>query len=363
MTLAKSLVLILMLGGFFVLCVFTPKQEIIKSERRPPAAFQTPNARSLASGDFFTRFEQATPDNFPFREQFRTLRAVATYGLFLQTDKNGLYIDEYGIGKIERTDVESVSEVSKIIDTLAEEFNDMNVYYSFIPDKSVYAQKPLPGFDCALVNRHLTPAAAFIDLTAVLNADSYYRTDLHWNQTALPAVVDTLAKVMGFKVDLSRYAEKYAGNFEGVYAGQLALPAGGDEMRYLDNFDLTAMYSTAAGFEQGPVYDVDKFNEANGEYVSGASLDPYDLFLSGAQPLVTISNNSPDAAGELILFRDSFSSSLAPLLADGYKKVTLIDLRYIDMQSVRRQVEFAPDSDVLFLYSSQILNNADSLLI
>jgi hypothetical protein len=362
MNFAKSLIFIFILGGFFVLCVFMPAPEIIKSERRPPAGFQAPNPRNLASGDFFTRFEQAAPDNFPFREKFRTLRAAAAYGLFFQTDKNGLYTDGYGIGEITPPDIASIAEVSRIIDSLAAGLTDMRVYYSFIPDKSVYAETPLPGFDIEAVKRHLNPSAEFIDLTGVLTAESYYKTDLHWKQTSLPAVVNALAEVIGFNYDASGYVEKSAGYFEGVYAGQLALPTGGDEMLYLDNPALTAMYNTAAGFEVGPVYNVDKFNEATGEYVSGASLDPYDLFLSGAQPLVVIENDAADTERELILFRDSFSSSLAPLIAGGYKKVTLIDLRYIDMPSVNRLVDFAPGSDVLFLYSSQILNNADILL-
>jgi hypothetical protein len=276
----------------------------------------------------------------------------------MQTDKNGLYTDEYGVSEIRLVNADSVKEVSGKIDGLAAEFTDMNIYYSFIPDKSVYSGKKLPGFNIEQVKENLTTQAQFIDICDILSAESFYRTDLHWNQARLQPVVQALSEAMGFTPDTDSYKEVNAGYFEGVYSGQIALPVGGDEMIYHENPNLEALYlnSAATGFEPGPVYSTDKFAGVN-------SLDPYDIFLNGAQPLVIINNNSPAANGELYLFRDSFSSSLAPLLAGSYKKTVLIDLRYTDMPTLRRLIEFVPGSDVLFLYSSQILNRADALLL
>ena len=61
-----------------------------------------------------------------------------------------------------------------------------------------------------------------------------------------------------------------------------------------------------------------------------------------------------------MLFRDSFGSSLAPLLLSGYRKVTLVDLRYIASSQLERFITFT-DQDVLFLYSSLILNGGSML--
>jgi hypothetical protein len=65
----------------------------------------------------------------------------------------------------------------------------------------------------------------------------------------------------------------------------------------------------------------------------------------------------------LYIFRDSFTSSLAPLLAasDAYGKIVLIDLRYIDSRVLDQFVTFEDGSDALFLYSAQILNNSTVL--
>ena len=63
---------------------------------------------------------------------------------------------------------------------------------------------------------------------------------------------------------------------------------------------------------------------------------------------------------DLIIFRDSFGSSIAPLLVQGYDTVTLIDVRYISSAMLSRFVEFT-DQDVLFLYSTLVLNNGTTL--
>ena len=75
-------------------------------------------------------------------------------------------------------------------------------------------------------------------------------------------------------------------------------------------------------------------------------------------PLLTISNPDCKTEKELILFRDSFGSSLAPLLIAGYSKITLVDLRYISTDILDDFIDFTKAQDVLFLYNTQILNNS-----
>ena len=71
---------------------------------------------------------------------------------------------------------------------------------------------------------------------------------------------------------------------------------------------------------------------------------------------------NPDAETdrELILFRDSFGSSIAPLLLHNYKKITLVDTRYVRPSLLGKLVDFE-GADVLFLYSTLILNQSEAL--
>ena len=58
-----------------------------------------------------------------------------------------------------------------------------------------------------------------------------------------------------------------------------------------------------------------------------------------------------------MIFRDSFASSLAPLLAEGYSKITLVDIRYLSPVLLGRFVDFH-GQDVLFIYSTLVINNS-----
>ena len=71
--------------------------------------------------------------------------------------------------------------------------------------------------------------------------------------------------------------------------------------------------------------------------------------------MLRLENPNATTDRELILFRDSFGSSLAPLLAEDYAAIILIDIRYIPPQQLGKYVDFA-GKDVLFLYSSLVLN-------
>ena len=102
--------------------------------------------------------------------------------------------------------------------------------------------------------------------------------------------------------------------------------------------------------EWGEVYDWKK--------LSGR--DPYETFLSGSVSLLRIENPYAETDRELIVFRDSFGSALAPLLCRGYRTVTLVDLRYLSGAMLSRFLDFH-GQDVLFLYSTLVLNNSSQL--
>ena len=91
-----------------------------------------------------------------------------------------------------------------------------------------------------------------------------------------------------------------------------------------------------------------------------AGRDAYEMFLSGALSLVTIEDKDAQTGRRLVLFRDSFGSSIAPLLLGGYDKITLVDICYIHPQLLGQFVDFE-ECDVLFLYSTLVLNHSDTL--
>ena len=100
----------------------------------------------------------------------------------------------------------------------------------------------------------------------------------------------------------------------------------------------------------GSVYDLAKLE----------GQDPYEVYLSGSRSLLTIENPNAATDRELIIFRDSFGSSVAPLLVGDYARVTLVDIRYLSPTMLGNFIEFN-GQDVLFLYSTLVLNNSETI--
>ena len=88
--------------------------------------------------------------------------------------------------------------------------------------------------------------------------------------------------------------------------------------------------------------------------------DPYSYFLSGPSALITIETPNAASDKELILFRDSFGSAIAPLFLEEYARITLVDTRYIRSAFLGEYITF-DNQDILFLYSTMLLNESATL--
>jgi len=331
--------------------VLLPSPDVLQSERRKPAP--PPAWSDLSDGRWMQKFESYLADKFPLRDGFRSLRAFTTLYLMGQTDKDGLYLRDGHAGKFEPLDETAALRCANLIAKLAANYSEQQVYYAIIPDKSIYAGKKFPGFDPKRLREITSPilnGLTEIDLVPALSLESYYRTDLHWDQAQLQPVAEALGRGMGFAPQWD-FTPRELGEFHGVYTGQLALPLAPDKMTILNSsvFEQAAVQyfdTKAGGFVPGPVYHAEKIE----------GRDPYDVFLNGAQALITLENPNAENDRELYIFRDSFGSSIAPLLLPNYRRVTLIDLRYINARILPEYVTFAPGADVLFLCGWQIFN-------
>lgn len=341
---------------FFVLHLLLPDQDISTAERRHLEQFSPPDAASVASGKWMKDFEDYSLDQFPGRDAFRSIKANAMFHLFHLQDNNNLYLSQGHIVKMEYPLNESSLDrfISKL-DTIQKQYlKDNRVYAAVIPDKNYFVKDHHLRMDYDHINEKLRqslPDMTWISLWDVLSLDNYYLSDLHWKQEKLQPVVERLEETMDFQggpfpQDCFLYQPFYGG-----YYGQAALP--------FTSETITCM--TSPQIEQCTVWNVEK-NRTEPIYVKERlnGMDSYDVYLSGASPLLVVENPQVKNGRELILFRDSFGSSLTPLLVNAYEKITLIDLRYIPMEMVDDYVDFS-HQDVLFLYSTTLINNSFSL--
>ncbi len=349
----------LIIGGFSLSIFITPDKDISVWERRKLQQFPEISLSGITSGSFMRDFEAYLSDQFPLRNSLRSLKASFHFNVLKQKDNNDIYVIDSNAGKLDRKISQaSVSNFAKKINALKSTFldgTDCKAYFSFVPDKNFFLTQgtlyPSYSFEqiVTLTEKELYDFEK-IDIYPLLNASSYYTTDSHWKQEEIVPVANRIREVLGVSpiTDLSK---NDAGEFYGVYYGQSALALKADRLCYLTNAEIES--STVESIEKEgitKVYDTEKLD----------SFDKYNFFLSGPVSILEINNPAGEKGKELIIFRDSYASSLAPLLIPEYSKVTLIDTRYIAPELIGNYVEF-DNQDVLFIYSTSIINNSMTL--
>lgn len=358
---ATAALFALFLAFFFLMGIFGEKEAVSPSERRQLEELPAVSAERLVSGRFFRDIDAYTRDHFPFRESLRRVKAMERFYLFARLENNGIGLFDGMAVKVETAlHEEYITDNVTLWRTLKETcFPDNRAAFAVIPDKNYFLADRTPHWDYdaffSLVRENAPQDAEEIDLTGLLSLSDYYATDIHWRQEKIVPVAGTIADALGVRWDPAEsYTRQNAGNFYGVYYGQSALPLAPEPLHYLENDTLAQAkaFLWQAGEEGFLTEEVPIYTPANGKLA-----DPYNLFLSGPQPAVELVNPGAGNGKTLILFRDSFASSLAPLLLSGYERILLWDTRYLPVSYLSFLPEIYAQADLLFLYTTTTLNS------
>lgn len=331
-------------------------KEISLSERRKLQQFPKLSTNQLFKGNFFEKFEKYTMDQFIQREALRSLKTKIEIGILKKQDSNNIY-EHHGklIKQIYPLNEKSVINLTTKMNEINQKYLNENnkVYYTIVPDKNYFANSNHLKLDYQKLQNIIADNlkwAEYINIFDCLDLSCYYATDSHWKQERLQTVVNKISANMNLTIE-NNYEEKKVIDFKGVYAGQFPIEIGTDEIRILTNeiIENCTVYNHETG-KKTKIYDMNNINAP----------DKYDIYLSGATPLLTIENPRAKQKKELIVFRDSYGSSIVPLLVEEYSKITLIDTRYISPQILGEYIEFQ-NKDVIFIYSTLLINNSTSL--
>jgi len=359
----KNLFTVCLLGALLLsialFCWLKPQDDFSDSERRVLAQFPQIKWEKVLSAKWMSEFETYALDQFPLRDDFRALKSAASLYVLNQKDTHDIFMADGHISKLEYPMKEDMLTYSAdLFNSIYDKYlkdSGSNIYFSIVPDKNAYLAKEngylsMDYKKAIEFMKERTRFMEFIDISDMLSADDFYYTDTHWRQEKITHIASFIAGNMGVELK-----DEYTQNvldipFYGVYCGQLALPQKPDTIIYLTNDTIDDLivtsYSTGKPVPQS-LYNMEK---AGGK-------DAYEMFLSGAEAIVTIENPNASTDKELILFRDSFGGSIAPLFGEGYKKITVVDVRYVRSQVLDQFIEFN-GQDVLFLYSTVLLNNS-----
>lgn len=345
---------------FGTLHVILPDSDVSSSERRHLASFPSLTSDTVISGVFMENLEKYLPDQFPLREMFRTIKANFEK-LTGRLDSNDIYSSgDYLTSLDYELNLNSVIKAGGKLERVRSILNeDGNAYIAVIPHKGYYMDDGVhPTLDFNLLCETLyenTPNFTPIDITDTLTLESYYKTDSHWRQDMLFPTVRRLIGEMGIETDsASDYTPHELDGFYGVYAGQSALGCNSETIVYLTSEILDSAEVTYIAADKAGIYDRDA--------IDGKTVDMYDVFLGGAVPVVELENTLAENGRELIVIRDSFGSSITPLMLEYYAKITAIDLRYISSEFLTQFVD-SDNADILVLLSPGVIGQSEMMKV
>lgn len=346
-----TIVFLIIIIGLGFISILAKDNLLSNFERRKLATFPK------LDKDFTTKLDDYLLDQFVFRNKLINLNSFVNRKILNKIDNNDVYVVGDTIyDKTYPLDEKQVTNFTKKVNYIINNYcNNNNVYYSIIPDKSkfLFHGKYLKLDYNKLYNLVTNNVRGnYIDIDKNLDIEDYYRTDIHWKQENLSDVVKKIVTTMGKEYKDIDYTKIKYDNFYGTSYSKAGTNIKPDVLTYLYNEDMENISVKHLEYGDKYIYDTEKLT----------SLDSYDVFLSGASSFIEIENKEITDNSTLIIFRDSFASSIIPLLTPYYNKIVVVDLRYIDFNYAKEKLNFE-NSDVLFLYSTLIINSGDVLKI
>ncbi len=339
-----------------VLNVVTEDRERSENENRYLAQFPSVSFTKLIDGDWQMDFEEYVNDQFVFRDEFVELKALSEVAVG-KIEYNGVFLaDNMLIEDIAPPDYEITADNVNGIKQFMQNY-DLPADIMLVPTASHVLARKLPAFveswdQAEYISEVYSELQEFntIDITYPLVANSdlytYYRTDHHWNTpTAYLAYVEycnalgiTPAEYNGEVVDTD-------------FNGTLFSKSG---IRFIEP-DIIEAYKpsveTRLTITRGPT--VEQFEGIYfPEYLT--QKDKYAYFLGTNEFNVSISS-SATSGEKLLIFKDSYSHCLAPMLAEHFSEVTLIDMRYA-VGAVSDVVDIESYDRVLFMLSTSVFS-------
>lgn len=352
---AEALIFLAFIGAFFILNLVLPDRQFSEQENRYLQMRPEFSFKSLFSGDYTSKFETYTTDQFTFRDEWITLKAASELALGKQ-ENNDVHLCENGtlIEGFKRPENSVLDSNMSALNTLVGN-TDAKVYFALIPDKSDLYSSLLPKnapndrekevIDYCYGQSNATNVDMYSALSAHKDEYIFYRTDHHWTSLGAYYGLSALAESMGLPCPaLDSYTDRHVVSEK--FYGTTWSSSG---FSWVDPDTMETFVNAPEGLKvtsypqgspvEGKLYDF-SFLEKK---------DKYSMFMGGNCPMHVIETGNEDKPSLLIL-RDSYTDSLIPFLLDDFSEIHVLDLRYY-RASLKAYIEQNDFDNVLVCYS------------
>lgn len=360
---AVSVFLCITLLSGLILFFVTDKKDFSENENRVLEKAPKFSYEALESGKFTLNLEDYIKDHFPLRDALMKLKTKAQ--IFAGYKKiNGVFITKDRlISKLEMPETEDFTDsINKLFSNIE---GEIETSVMIVPTASVVYEEALPSHSVTVDEKELIDSILssincdnrFDLLTLFVNKKDnqnnlFYKTDHHWTSYAASlAYEEFLSKTRRYKTDIKYSIEQVSDNFRGTLYSKVLDDSLNDTM---ERINIAGVEFTCKSGNTP-----DELEES--EYYADSYLskkDKYAYFGNENQPLIILENAKCESEDEIVIVKDSFANCFAPLLTANYKRVHIIDTRYLKKPKVSEYVNSIPNvTDVLVLYGIDSLNN------
>jgi len=375
----KKITVILFAAAFLFLplmsFILMPKEPMpfSENENRYLAKFVKPkffgkNA-NIADRRFMTAFDEWFSDRFAFREDFIVLKNN-TELLTGKTEINGVTAADGRLIQVWRGyDRDLVDRSLKAMDAFAAKYPEKDVYFMLAPtSQEIYADTLPPNFEpgsqkafikyCYDNLRNISGIDVLTPLYENRDKYVYYRTDHHWTGGgAYLAYCAACLKMGTLPYEYSWFDIEHAsGDFRGtLFSKTLNSRVTPDIISFytltspqpatspiVKAPDITLTVNTGAEIKK---YDSLYFRE----YLS--KKDKYSAYLGDNVPILDITANLENNDNSLLIIKDSYANCMIPFLVNHYKRITVLDMRYINTD-IRSLVKLEEYGQALFVFNA-----------
>lgn len=254
---------------------------------------------------------------------------------------------------------ETVSASLEAIDIFAAKFPDVPMYFMLAPTSQEIYSSLMPSYGgylsekafiegCYGKTENLTPIDCLSFLSGHRDEYIYYRTDHHWTSLGAYYAYAAAARQLGYNAyGLNAFnIETASSSFRGTLFSKTL-----DSTVTPDSIDYYHLASNEPTVKM-TVFDGREQTEYDSLYVRDylAVKDKYSSFTGSNSPLITIETDV-DNGKSLLLIKDSYAHSLVPFLSKHYSKITMVDMRYINVGLDYFSININDYSQVLISYN------------
>lgn len=363
--------------GGLVIHALTVDRKQSEMENRPlETANLSPSSQEIFSGAWSKQVEFYISDQFPARDTWmrnyvhfqRAIGKTYLNDKYAVDDTSGWIISKPAPAKSDEELTAFANDLRKLSEGLAEKEIPFTFYS--LPAKATYSREPSPSYmpeDAGIANNkrlHKLVTAAGVDnirlydeMKTDFSAEQYFfKTDHHWTMrgayTGYEALIKTMSERLDEAIQPIPYKEDNAYCLSNKFAGSW------NKILYMtvNNHDQICYNELPSFATQFTIYD---------GTIEGGVTAPYEAVYGRAKKMspdtvvnyadaysrdfaeLTIVNEDYDSDKHIVVIKDSYFNAIQFHVASHFKKLTILDLRYLGKDVIPYLQNLHPDYVVL----------------